>query len=1180
MRLFSIITGLVVGVSTNCMVYGQVTSTFNSGIEGWTAPNSVGSLVTHNLSGGNPGGFVRATPDFFPGGIAAPFPIFFYFIAPATFNGNKSSYYNGSITFDLQQATLTGGGVVKPEVVITDGTSTIYYFPSIPFNPAQSPAWTTYTVSLSTSGGMWKTTNSSTGPAATQLQIQTILANVTSLGISGRFNSILSPGATGIDNVLLYPPITITTQPVSQSFLCNGDIITLMTTATGNPSLTYKWQVFNEGTGGYDDLTDTGGYSGSSTTALSVNTTGGFGIGNYRCKISGIYATDIYSSLVYVGKSGPGAIDKTFVPVANSPSNFSEIEDMIIQPDGKILLNFFETGGTQYNMCRLLSNGTLDPGFTQWPFTLFSGRGDRIALQTDGKVILVGRFTNIGGTNYGRIIRFNSNGTIDNTFNTSQSGFNNSVKAIAIQSDGKVLLGGSFTSYNGTTLNRIVRLNSNGSIDGGFSVGTGFNNVVNSIQIQPDGQILVGGIFNSYNGSSVQAIVRLSPNGNIDPGFTAPTASSVSVIALQSDGKILHELSATGLRRLNTNGTLDNTFNSGSGADGTIYKIVVNPSGKILIGGWFQTFNGTPRIGIARLLPDGSVDGFFNPGTSANSLISTISLTAGNKILVAGYFDYWNNLLQNGIALLDNSCAPIPVAIDNSTCENTITISACGGTNGQYQWYTVASGGTPIAGETNSSIAISNFTSTTTYYVTLKDLICESPRIPVVASKLPSGITAPTATSVSGCGSGALTLTASGTTNGNYRWYTGPVGGVAIPGQTNDTYTTPVLSSTTTFYVSISNGTCESSRTAVTATINSVPTSPTTTSAAACGSSALTLNAAGGIAGQYRWFTVASGGTAIAGQSNSAYTTPILSSTTTYYVSINNGTCESNRTSATATINSIPAAPSTIGATSCVAAAVTLSAAGAINGQYVWYDLPTGGTALAGQVNSTFTTPTLTSSATYYVAINDGVCESTRIAATATIGGATCSNSAPNILSSSTSTTIAGIASIDLNTLITDVDNNLDPASIKITKPPSSGAKAIITNGVLSINYSGLSFAGTDKITIEACDIFSICTQQEFTILVEGDVIVFNGISPNADSFNEKWIIQNIETLPDANENKVTIYNRWGDLIFEVENYDNDIRAFKGINKNGDAVTSGVYFYKIDFKGGRKAMTGYLTVKK
>ncbi|HRK53538.1 MAG TPA: IPT/TIG domain-containing protein [Cyclobacteriaceae bacterium] len=192
----------------------------------------------------------------------------------------------------------------------------------------------------------------------------------------------------------------------------------------------------------------------------------------------------------------------------------------------------------------------------------------------------------------------------------------------------------------------------------------------------------------------------------------------------------------------------------------------------------------------------------------------------------------------------------------------------------------------------------------------------------------------------------------------------------------------------------------------------------------------------------------------------------------------------------------------------------------------------------------------------------------------------TISNQPPVINTTETTVSIAGSISIDLTLLISDSDNNLDLTTLKIVSQPLSGAFAQITNNVLIINYTAINFSGQDRISIEACDLLGSCTQQELTINVVGDLIIYTGISPNGDPFNEKWIIQNIESMPGTRDNKVSIYNRWGDLVFETKNYDNKDRVFKGINKSGDEVSSGVYFYKIEFANGNKDLTGYLSVKK
>ncbi|HEX8549898.1 MAG TPA: choice-of-anchor L domain-containing protein, partial [Cytophagaceae bacterium] len=168
---------------------------------------------------------------------------------------------------------------------------------------------------------------------------------------------------------------------------------------------------------------------------------------------------------------------------------------------------------------------------------------------------------------------------------------------------------------------------------------------------------------------------------------------------------------------------------------------------------------------------------------------------------------------------------------------------------------------------------------------------------------------APTVTNGTRCGAGAVALSASGTTNGNYRWYTAATGGTAITGEVNSTYNANVTQ-TTTYYVSIVNNSgtasCESNRVAVTATVTTA-TAPSTTGAAICGTGSVTLAASGGTNGQYRWYTVASGGTAISGATNSTYTTPSITQTTNYYVSIaSSATCESARTSVVARVNPLP----------------------------------------------------------------------------------------------------------------------------------------------------------------------------------------------------------------------------------------------------------------------------------
>lgn len=182
-----------------------------------------------------------------------------------------------------------------------------------------------------------------------------------------------------------------------------------------------------------------------------------------------------------------------------------------------------------------------------------------------------------------------------------------------------------------------------------------------------------------------------------------------------------------------------------------------------------------------------------------------------------------------------------------------------------------------------------------------------------------------------------------------------------------------------------------------------------------------------------------------------------------------------------------------------------------------------------------------------------------------------------------TTTTLATksetIVTLDLTPLISDPDNNVDLNSLTITSQPASGAVATIFNSVLTIDYTGVYFSGKETLEIEVCDLLNSCTQQLLAIDVTGELVIHNGISPNGDGKNEFFYIKYIELLPDTKTNTVMIYNRWGDVVFEIDDYDNINNIFSGENKNGNKLPTGTYFYKIKFAN-RKSEAGYLILKK
>lgn len=969
--------------------YSQITSTFNANAQGWTTPNDADGTIGYTAAGGNPGGMVFGNPFVIVLGAGSLY-IPFNFVAPVAYLGNRSTYFNGTLRYDIQQST-TGAPNQYAEVTIADNAGiTLYYFPATPNQPAAAPAWTPYSVVFNNSTGFWKTTNSPTGPVATNAQILSILTDLATLEIRGLYRDANTTNR--LDNVSFRPPIVVTTQPNSVT-ICDGLTTTFTTAAIGNPAITYRWQ-FESSLGVWSDLNNGGGYSNVTTASLTVNTTGNFGAGNYRCRISGTDVVDEFSNTATLTINPlPGA------PITTSASRCGT---------GTVTLTASGGIAGQYRWYTVATGGAAIGGQTNATYTTPS-----LAVTTPYYVSI-------------------NNGTCEST------------------------------------------------------------------------RTLVNAVINTIPG--------------------APTTTGA---ANCGSGSV----------------TL-----SAAGATAGQYRWYTVAVGGTAIAGQTNATFATPVITLTTTYYVSINNGFCEGARSA--VIATI-----------------------------NTIPTAPTTTGAANCgSGSVTLNAAGGTAGQYRWYTVPTGGTAIVGQTNATYTTPALTGTTNYYVAINNGTCESTRT-IVTATINTPPTAPSTTGASNCGSGSVILSASGGVAGQYRWYTVPTGGTALAGQTNATFTTPVLTLTTTYYVSINNG-CESSRTAVIATINTIPGAPTGSNNSRCGNGTIVLSATGGTAGQYRWYTLPTGGTAIAGQTNNTYTTPALTLTTPYYVAINNGLCESTRTTLTATINTPPTAPTATGAESCPAASVTLTASGGTSGQYRWYTVPTGGTAIAGQTNNALVTPVLTTTTSYYVSVNDGICESSRTEVIATIAVPGCDNVPPEIETVPLVTQIGGIVTLNLVNLISDQDNNLDLSQLAIEPPLGRWTNAYIdNNNNLIIDYTGVQFSGIDSIGIRVCDLYT-CIVKRLGINVVGEINIYNAISPGNDGKNDSFNLEHISILDETRDNKVSIYNRWGTLVWEGTNYDNTNVVFTGKSNSGNDLPSGTYFYKIEFKDGHKPESGYLVLKR
>ncbi len=302
--------------------------------------------------------------------------------------------------------------------------------------------------------------------------------------------------------------------------------------------------------------------------------------------------------------------------------------------------------------------GDLDFSFR--PGSSLSESVRSMVVRPDGKLLIGGGFSIVHGATRGRVALLNRDGSTDYTFLHGFSGANFDVNAIALQSDGKILIGGNsgdFTEVNGVPRRQIVRLNRDGSLDSGFHNGIPeTNGHVYSIVIQPDGKILVGCNTLSGDGSG-RNIVRLNSDGTLDSGFQnglSGTIGPVYCVALQKDGKIIvgghfFRLAGSGpehLARLNADGTLDPTFQpqiSRQNLSVYIYSLASDSQGRVVIGGHFSQVNGLQRNNIARLHADGTVDtNFLRDLSGANSIDHEVALATDDKLIIAGEFTHVN----------------------------------------------------------------------------------------------------------------------------------------------------------------------------------------------------------------------------------------------------------------------------------------------------------------------------------------------------------------------------------------------------------------------------------------------------------------------------------------------------------------------------------------------------------
>lgn len=403
-----------------------------------------------------------------------------------------------------------------------------------------------------------------------------------------------------------------------------------------------------------------------------------FGIG-YEVATGNVYAAGNFTT--YQGASAvglvrlrpDGSLDPSVGSLLGGPGR-----EVAFDPGGDVYVAgaFLQyAGNSSPGIVRLNSDGSFDAGFAVAAGLVDTvtpgagvGRAVEVALDGTGDIYVGGTFNEYAGSSRNRLVRINSDGSIDAGFSVG-TGFDAAVYSIALATDGSfdVYVGGDYSTYQGVANSRIIRLNSDGSADAGFAIGTGFNALVNSLAVDAAGDIYAAGNFTTFKGLPVPPIVRLNSDGSRDLGFTTSVAGLVSKVALAADGSGdvyiggdisgVNGLAVNHLVRLNSDGSFDATSLIGRGLDATAHygEPTYDGTGDFFVMGDFTGYNGTYLSRLARIKADGSAATTFSPPAFNASVTAAAALTDGSgKLYVGGQFttggNYLTLLQSNGVA--------------------------------------------------------------------------------------------------------------------------------------------------------------------------------------------------------------------------------------------------------------------------------------------------------------------------------------------------------------------------------------------------------------------------------------------------------------------------------------------------------------------------------------------------
>ena len=457
-----------------------------------------------------------------------------------------------------------------------------------------------------------------------------------------------------LNNNPIRPP-QIISQPAAQGSV-NGGTVTFTVVAQGPQPLGYQWH-FN----GVQ-------IPGATDTTLILSNVTPARVGWYTVRVTGptgLTLSQEASLALPTTATGAGAVDLAFT---NRLIGGGFVSFLVPQPDGKILVGgaFTNVGGISCaDLARLLPDGSVDTNFSVTLESNSRPAAGTTVVQADGAILIAGSFSAVNGIARNGIARLWSNGSLDTSFSLTLSQFEGS-QGLALQSGGRILVAGRYY-LEGIPISEVRRFNSDGRPDPTFQARTEGGMGISDMVVLPNDQIMIAGEFERVNGLDVGSVVRLNSDGRVDRSFVSATRGAEWYRLLpMADGRMLiwgdftYEGSGchrASLARMNTDGSWDTSFEAA--LQSTPHAVALQPDDRILTAGYFTDAYGDQRYGVVRLNHDGSRDYTFNPGAdlgegTSGPYVNAILVLPDNQLLLGGNFSGYDDVPLQGLARLEN----------------------------------------------------------------------------------------------------------------------------------------------------------------------------------------------------------------------------------------------------------------------------------------------------------------------------------------------------------------------------------------------------------------------------------------------------------------------------------------------------------------------------------------------